>query len=141
VPGQFQRGLEAYTGVGAGHQDRTAMLARHISGSPPSGHDGSPITRQTRLILASPHAHARTGRIAAALRHRRNRAAASNASRSYGVHRSPAICTAVPRQNEIRTAIHNGGSRVKGSRTLVTKRDLPGRGGRNNRIPAISPGS
>jgi hypothetical protein len=50
------------------------MLARHISGSPPSGHDGTPITRQTRLILAPPHPHARTGRIAAALRHRRNRA-------------------------------------------------------------------
>jgi hypothetical protein len=34
----------------------------------------------------------------------------------------------------------NGGSRVKGSRTLLTKRDLPRRGGRNNRIPGISPG-
>jgi hypothetical protein len=34
----------------------------------------------------------------------------------------------------------NGGSRVKGSRTLLTKRDLPRRGGRNNRIPGISTG-
>jgi hypothetical protein len=37
-------------------------------------------------------------------------------------------------------AAPNGGSRVKGSKTLLTKRDLPRRGGRNNWIPAISTG-
>ena len=34
----------------------------------------------------------------------------------------------------------NGGSRVKNSETLLTKRDLPRPGGRNNRIPAIFAG-
>ena len=38
------------------------------------------------------------------------------------------------------TPAPNGGSRVKNSETLLTKRDLPRPGGRNNRIPAIFAG-
>ena len=36
--------------------------------------------------------------------------------------------------------VHIGGSRVKSSEALLTKRDLPRRGGWNNRIPAIVAG-
>jgi hypothetical protein len=54
VPGQFHRGLEADAGIGAGHQGGAALLAWHVGGSPPSEHDGSPITRPTPSILAPP---------------------------------------------------------------------------------------
>jgi hypothetical protein len=54
MPGQFHRDLEADAGIGAGHQGGTALLARHVGGSPPSEHDDSPITRPTTVILAPP---------------------------------------------------------------------------------------
>jgi hypothetical protein len=56
VPGQFHRGLEADTRIGAGHQGGTTLLARYVGGRPPSEHDASPIIRPTTPILAPPAA-------------------------------------------------------------------------------------